>query len=49
MRIQDLVRVFRHQPNPGKVGCVFPMVIWPKFRMGKYGDDDHREDTPDTY
>jgi len=51
MRIQDLVRVFRHHPNPCKVGapCVFPMVIWPKFRMGEYGDDDHRVDTPGIY
>ena len=30
----------------GKVGRVFPMVIWPEFRMGQYWDDDHREDAP---
>ena len=29
-----------------KLGCVFPMVIWPEFRMGRYRDDDHREDAP---
>ena len=22
------------------------MVIWSEFRLGKYRDDDHREDTP---
>ena len=27
-----------------KVGCVFLMVIWSEFRLGKYRDDDHRED-----
>ena len=26
-----------------KVECVFPMIIWPEFRMGQYRDDDHRE------
>ena len=30
----------------GKVGCVFPMVIWSEFRIGQYRDGDHREDTP---
>ena len=35
--------------NCNKVGCVFPMVIWSKFRMGQYSDDDHREDTPTLY
>ena len=29
-----------------KVGPVFPMVIWSEFRLGKYRDDDHREDAP---
>ena len=29
-----------------KVGCVFQMVIWPEFRMGKCRDDDHKEDAP---
>ena len=29
-----------------KVGCVFPMVIWPEFRMGQYRDDDHRDHAP---
>ena len=29
-----------------KVGCVFPMVIWSEFRLGKYSDNDHREDAP---
>ena len=28
---------------PGKVGCVFVMVIWSEFRMEQYRDDDHRE------
>ena len=28
----------------GKVGRVFPMVIWSEFRLRKYTDDDHRED-----
>ena len=27
-----------------KVGCVLPMVIWSKFRMGQYRDDNHREE-----
>ena len=27
-----------------KVGCVFPMVIWPEFRPGQYRDDGHWED-----
>ena len=27
-----------------KVGCVFPMVIWPDFRMWQQRDDDPRED-----
>ena len=27
-----------------KVGPMFPMVIWSKFRMRQYKDDDHRED-----
>ena len=31
-----------HSTN--KVGRVFPMVIWSEFRLGKYRDDDHRED-----
>ena len=26
-----------------KVGCIFPMAIWPKFRKGQYRDGDHRE------
>ena len=29
-----------------KVGPIFPMVIWSEFRLGKYRDDDHREDAP---
>ena len=29
-----------------KEGCVYPMVIWSEFRLGKYRDDDHREDAP---
>ena len=24
-----------------KRGCVFPMVIWPEFRMGQYRVNDH--------
>ena len=27
-----------------KVDSVFPMVIWPEFRMGQYREDDHGED-----
>ena len=27
-----------------KVGCILPMVIWSEFRLGKYRDDNHRED-----
>ena len=30
----------------GKVGCVFPMVIWPEFRMGQYRDYDHQDHAP---
>ena len=26
-----------------KVGCVFPMVIWPEFYMGQYREDEHRK------
>ena len=29
-----------HQ-SPHKRGCVFPMVIWPAFRMGQYRVNDH--------
>ena len=29
-----------HQ-SPHKRGCVFPMVIWPAFRMGRYRVNDH--------
>ena len=25
---------------------IFPMVIWPEFRMVEYWDDDHHEDAP---
>ena len=28
------------------VGCVFPMVIWSEFHMGKCRNNDHREDVP---
>ena len=28
------------------MGYVFPIVIWPEFRMRQYRDDDHREDAP---
>ena len=27
-----------------KIGCILPMIIWSKFRFGKYRDEDHRED-----
>ena len=27
-----------------KIGCILPMIIWSKFRLGKYRDEDHRED-----
>ena len=26
-----------------KVGCVFPMVIWPEFRLGLYRDENYRK------
>ena len=26
------------------MGRVFPIVIWPEFRIRQYGDHDHRED-----
>ena len=29
-----------------KEGYVFPMVIWPEFRMWQYRDDNHQEDAP---
>ena len=29
-----------------KQGCVFPMVIWPAFRMGQYRVDDHLYHAP---
>ena len=29
-----------------KVRCVFPTIISPEFRIGQYGDDDHREYAP---
>ena len=29
-----------------KVGCIFPVVIWPEDRMEQYRDDDHLEDAP---
>ena len=29
-----------------KVGCVFPMVISPDFRVGQHRDNDHQEDAP---
>ena len=29
-----------------KVGCVFPMVIWPEFPMGQYTRDDYQELAP---
>jgi len=28
------------------VGCVFPMVIWSEFRMGKCRNNDHKDDVP---
>ena len=32
--------------NLTKVGCIFSIVISSEYRMGKYRDDDHREDAP---
>ena len=32
-----------------KVGCVFPMAISSKFRMGQYRHDDHGEQVPPFY
>ena len=29
-----------------KAGYVLPEFIWSEFRLGQYGDDDHREDAP---
>ena len=29
-----------------KRGCVFPMVIWPAFRMGQYRANDHPNHAP---
>ena len=29
-----------------KRGCVFPMVIWSEFRMGKYRVNDHPYHAP---
>ena len=29
-----------------EVGHVFPVVIWSEFRLGKYRDNDYREDAP---
>ena len=32
---------------PGyKLGCAFPMVIWPAFRMGQYRVNDHPYHAP---
>ena len=25
---------------------MFPVIIWSEFRLGKYRDDNHREDAP---
>ena len=33
-------------PRKIQVGCVFPKVIRSEFRMGQYGDDEHRENVP---
>ena len=30
-----------HVLTNSKLGCVFPMVIWPAFRMGQYRVNDH--------
>jgi len=30
--------------NPNKVGCVFPMITCPKFRMWQHTYDDQQED-----
>ena len=40
---------YGQRPNQSglyKVECVFPMVIWPGFRMGQCREDDHRKDAP---
>ena len=29
-----------------KQGCVFPMVIWPAFRMGQFSVNDHPYHAP---
>jgi len=35
---------YLYHKNHFEVLCVSPMVIWPEFRMGKWRDDDHKED-----
>ena len=37
-QIEDLLEIL------SKVGCVFPMVIWPEFRPGQYRDDGQWDD-----
>ena len=38
----DYNALLRNQFNEfTKPGCVFPIVIWPAFRMGQYGVNDH--------
>ena len=35
-----------HVDTNSKLGCVFPMVIWPAFRMGQYRVNDHPYHAP---
>ena len=40
----NLFMTRRGQRDDIKRGCVFPMVIWPAFRMGQYRVNDHPYD-----
>ena len=41
-----VVYILGRNDHYSKVGCVSLMAISSEFRMGKYWDDDHREDAP---
>ena len=42
----ELFLVIRFGLFLGKRGCVFPMVIWPAFRIGQYRVHDHPYHAP---
>ena len=45
--LPPITQVNNAPKNPSnKVGCVFPMVIWPDIRIKRYRDSDYGEDTP---